>query len=599
MTSAHPVADRRAVLLDRARPASRERARRPGRTRRDPRRGTPARRRRRADLRRADRGLVGHGRRVGPLRHRRRGRVLVRPGEAAGRPAARRRATTCYVFARGLLRHQLTRLYFPDEPEANAADPVLSAPARGRSGDARRRAGGRRPTLRHPHARRPANRVLRALTTFDAIFVPAPLRDAVSDAAWVDAMVEVERALATRRVPAGVIRGRGRALIAERAAATALYDACRPGRGGTRGREPGRAARPCAAKPARQTTSQRYVHFGATSQDIVDSAAMLVARRALALIDEELSRGRSSSAPGLRAEPPRHADGRPDAAAAGCADDVRVQGGRLARRGARRADAGSRGLAGALPAQLGGAAGTLAALGDDALEVLRLFAAELGLAEPTLPVAHGPRWSSPSSALPSPTRRAQPRKIGVDIALLAQTEVGEVAEAEPGGSSAMPQKRNPVGAVLAGACARHVRGHASMLAESVVGRARARDRCLARGVGRALGRARAATGGAAAAIRRSLDGLEVDVGPDAREPRPDRRRHRLRAARVSAAGRAARDRPGRLSRLSGRFVDRALEQTGHDPAAAYRRRTCCCPGRRLLEPDRDGARGLGAAGSRL
>ena len=54
-------------------------------------------------------------------------------------------------------------------------------------------------------------------------------------------------------------------------------------------------------------------------------------------------------------------------------------------------------------------------------------------------------------------------KIGFDVALLAQTEVGEVAEAAGGGSSTMPQKRNPVGSTLAQACARLVRGHTSVL----------------------------------------------------------------------------------------------------------------------------------------
>ena len=79
----------------------------------------------RADRRRDDRS-VGRGRPpLGPKRHGRRGRVFLRDREAgrAGREAPR---LDLHVFARGLLKHQLTRMYFPDEPEANASDPVLS-----------------------------------------------------------------------------------------------------------------------------------------------------------------------------------------------------------------------------------------------------------------------------------------------------------------------------------------------------------------------------------------------------------------------------------------------------------------------------------------
>jgi 3-carboxy-cis,cis-muconate cycloisomerase len=101
-------------------------------------------------------------------------------------------------------------------------------------------------------------------------------------------------------------------------------------------------------------------------------------------------------------------------------------------------------------------------------------------------------------------------KIGLDIVLLAQTEVGEVTEAESGGSSALPQKRNPVGATLARACERRVRANAGVLLESLVG-----EHERAAGAWHAewgaLSEALAYTGGAATAIHRSLDGLEVDT----------------------------------------------------------------------------------------
>ena len=235
-------------------------------------------------------------------------------------------------------------------------------------------------------------------------------------------------------------------------------------------------------------------------------------------------------------------------------------------------------LAGALPAQLGGAAGTLAALGDDALEVLRLFAAELGLAEPTLPW-HTDRLvvAELGSALANAAGACA--KIGVDIALLAQTEVAEVAEAEPGGSSAMPQKRNPVGAVLAGACARHVRGHASMLAESVVAE---HERAIGAWHAEwgALSGALAYTGGAAAAIRRSLDGLVVDTARMRANLDLTGGRRPLRAALVSA-----RRRPGAHSRQgdadpgrrTGQFAPRGARRRAAGRRAGARARSFDLP----------------------
>jgi 3-carboxy-cis,cis-muconate cycloisomerase len=96
------------------------------------------------------------------------------------------------------------------------------------------------------------------------------------------------------------------------------------------------------------------------------------------------------------------------------------------------------------------------------------------------------------------------------VVLLAQTEVAEVAEASPGGSSTMPQKRNPVSSALAIACARLSHAHASELS---AGLAHEHER----GIGtwhaewEALSGALAFSGGAAAAAADAVTGLEVDV----------------------------------------------------------------------------------------
>jgi 3-carboxy-cis,cis-muconate cycloisomerase len=159
-----------------------------------------------------------------------------------------------------------------------------------------------------------------------------------------------------------------------------------------------------------------------------------------------------------------------------------------------------------LPAELGGAAGTLAAFGDYGGEVARLFAEELDLAEPALPWhAHRGRVAELAGALGAVASASA--KIGLDVVLLSQTEVGEVSEADGGRSSTMPQKRNPIRAVLARACAHGVHAQVPVLTSGEYELGRAAGAWHAEW--NALSEALAFTGGAAAAIRDCLDGLEV------------------------------------------------------------------------------------------
>jgi len=163
-----------------------------------------------------------------------------------------------------------------------------------------------------------------------------------------------------------------------------------------------------------------------------------------------------------------------------------------------------------LAAQLGGAAGTLAALGDDALEIVRLYAQELGLAEPLLPWhANRQRVAELGAALDAAAGAAA--KVGRDIVLLAQSEVGEVAEALGGGSSTMPQKRNPVRSTLAVACQRLAHAHAGVLLGEL---AHEHERAVGgwHVEWEALSGALAFAGGAAAAAADAVGELEVDAG---------------------------------------------------------------------------------------
>jgi 3-carboxy-cis,cis-muconate cycloisomerase len=162
-----------------------------------------------------------------------------------------------------------------------------------------------------------------------------------------------------------------------------------------------------------------------------------------------------------------------------------------------------------LAAQLGGAAGTLAALGDDALDVVRRYAEDLELAEPALPWhANRQRVAELGAALDASAGAAA--KVGRDLVLLAQSEVGEVAEAAGGRSSTMPQKRNPVRSTLAVACARLAHAHAGVLLGEL---SHEHERAVGgwHAEWEALSGALAFAGGSAAAAADAVTGLEVDA----------------------------------------------------------------------------------------
>jgi 3-carboxy-cis,cis-muconate cycloisomerase len=161
-----------------------------------------------------------------------------------------------------------------------------------------------------------------------------------------------------------------------------------------------------------------------------------------------------------------------------------------------------------LEAQLGGAAGTLAALGDEALAVLHQYADELGLPEPVLPWhTNRQRFAALAAALQAAAGAAA--KVGLDVVLLSQSEVGEVAERSGGSSSTMPQKRNPVSSTLAVACARLAHVHAQPL---LGGLAHEHERAVGgwHAEWAALSGTLAYSGGAAAAAADALEKLQVD-----------------------------------------------------------------------------------------
>ena len=341
--------------------------------------------------------------------------------------------------------------------------------------------------------------------TFAAIFVPADLADAVSDRAWLAALVESERALANAQALAGILPAHVAAGIAE----ACRVDVVDAGTLAAEGRAAGNPVEPLVRhlREAAGDAGDR-VHWGATSQDIMDTAAMLVSKRALRLVIARLD----DVAAGLARLAAEHRT-TPMAGrtllqqAVPITFGLKAAGWLVAVVECRRRldEVRSHRLA----AQLGGAAGTLAQLGDAGPEVVRLYANELDLAEPAVPWHSDRTRIAEMGAALSVTAGAL-EKIAGDVALLAQTEVGEAAEPPGGVSSTMPQKQNPVRSTVAVACARQAAGHASVL---LGGGGQEHER----GVGGwhaewdALSGALATTGAAAASLAEAVDGLRVDT----------------------------------------------------------------------------------------
>ncbi|HEX5165769.1 MAG TPA: 3-carboxy-cis,cis-muconate cycloisomerase [Thermomicrobiales bacterium] len=199
----------------------------------------------------------------------------------------------------------------------------------------------------------------------------------------------------------------------------------------------------------------RYVHWGATSQDAIDSALMLQMGRGLdLLLDGLLAIGEATAA---LAEAHRRT---PMVGRTLLQQALPITFGLKAARWlalvSRQLRRLARVQAEGLVVQFGGAVGTLAALGESGLAVTELLAEELGLGVPDLPW-HTERDRIAEVVTALGVVAGAMAKIAGDVVLLAQTEVGELAEAMApgkGGSSAMPHKRNPVDATFAIASAR-------------------------------------------------------------------------------------------------------------------------------------------------
>ncbi len=343
----------------------------------------------------------------------------------------------------------------------------------------------------------------------DALFGPSLSTDVmlatVSDRAWVQAMLDVEAALARAEARIGLIPSKAAEGIAAQCRVDE-FDVAQLGRAAVRSANPViplvnalRAAVPNEAAP--------YVHHGATSQDILDTAMMLIARRALDLVLTDLDRAAAAAATLAdrhratimaartllqQALPTTFGLKAAVAIVEARSDLTRVAQTRLA-------------------VQLGGAAGTLAALKDRGLDVGRELAAELSLAQPTLPW-HTARGRVVEVATALGIAAGVAGKVALDVVLLAQTEVGEVSEstvAGRGASSALPQKRNPVDAIEILAAVRGINAQVAVLIGAIL-----QEHERAAGAWQAEWPAFAETlrlsGGAVSRLASLLAGLQVD-----------------------------------------------------------------------------------------
>ncbi|MFC9245892.1 3-carboxy-cis,cis-muconate cycloisomerase [Streptomyces sp. NPDC057136] len=298
--------------------------------------------------------------------------------------------------------------------------------------------------------------------------VGSPAEAATSDSAFLRAMLDTEAALTRAQTALGMApEGAADAVTgAARADRFDLRDLALRARGG------GNPVIPLVADltAAVPEAYAPYVHRGATSQDILDTAAMLVASGTLALVLDDLDRTAMALAR-LAAE---HRDtpmpGRTlSQHAVPTTFGLKAAGWRSLVLDARDRLAVVRS---SLPAQLGGAAGTLAAFDAYAeaegagLRLVPAFAGQLGLAAPVLPW-HTLRTPIADLAGALAFATGALGKIAADVLVLSRTEIAEVSEGSGGGSSAMPHKANPVRATLVAAAARRAPALAAVLYGSV------------------------------------------------------------------------------------------------------------------------------------
>lgn len=348
----------------------------------------------------------------------------------------------------------------------------------------------------------------------ESLATTEPLAALFSDESLLRAMLEFEVALARAEARHKLIPHAAAEAIAAAAADLRAFDVDALSRSTVRAGTPGiplaKALR--AAVGARQPAAADFVHWGATSQDVADTAFVLLLKRAQPLIEGDLIR--AERALGQLAQQHRRTAmlGRtllqpaPPITFA-----LKAAGWKAAI--ARSRQRLKHTFREALILQFGGASGTLAALGNQGLKVARAIADQLGLRCPEAPWhTHRDRLAALVSACGILTGSLG--KIARDISLLMQSEVGEAAEpggTGRGGSSTMPHKRNPIGCALALAAAHRTPG---LVASYLTAMVQEHERAVGAWQSEwpTLASLIQATGAAALAVAEIAKGLSVDSG---------------------------------------------------------------------------------------
>ena len=307
--------------------------------------------------------------------------------------------------------------------------------------------------------------VLDSILFRDAFGTPL-MREVFSDFSLISRYVEVEIALAQAEARCGVIPPEAAAEIARRADVSSLdFDLLR--------RETdlvGYPILPLVQQLVKQCgEAGRYVHWGATTQDIMDSAVILQVRDGLSIIEADISALR-----GILADLSRRYRDTPMAGRTHLQQALPVTFGyktaiwlaMFDRHAERLEQLKPRVLVG----QFAGAAGTLASLGDRGFDVQRAFCQQLGLG---IPVS---TWHVARDGLAEVVNffglvTGSLGKIALDIMIMASTEFAELYEPfvkGRGASSTMPQKRNPISSELMLAACKGVRQHAGLMLDAMV-----------------------------------------------------------------------------------------------------------------------------------
>ena len=347
--------------------------------------------------------------------------------------------------------------------------------------------------------------------TLRAQFASGPIADCLDDDALLRSMVAFERALARAQGAAGAIPAHAAERI-DSLAAGARFDTAELV---TQARRAGTLAIAFVKQLTAQVRNadveaSGYVHWGATSQDVLDTAMVLCARDALRLVLERVDRlGEAVArlADEHRATPMvartllQPATPIPFGFKAATWLDALAR----SRLGLQRAAAGS------LVLQFGGASGVLSPLRERGVDVAQRLARELGLPEPAMPW-HSIRDRVARLGAELGIACGVVAKIGLDVALLMQPELGEAFEPSGkgrGGSSALPHKQNPLGAMYAREAGLRAPG---LVANLVLGVAGEHERGLGQWQTQfwTLGELFAALGSALDAMVEVVEGLRIE-----------------------------------------------------------------------------------------